>query len=70
MKRAVINNPPGAIRRSASGKVRGKGREQVRTFVNAIDGELDQIVGLITGNDVHNKVKKFLLQFLPKVRVP
>jgi len=70
MRREVVQGPPGTIRRSVPRKIRSKGREQVRSFVYAIDGELDQIVRLITGNDVHSKVKRFLLQFLPKVRVP
>jgi hypothetical protein len=67
MGREVVDNLPG---NSAPRKVRGKGREQVRTFVNVIDEEVDQTVRLITGNDAHNKAKRFLLQFLPKVRIP
>jgi hypothetical protein len=70
MRREVVQNRPRTIRHPSPSKVRDKGREQIRTFVNVIDGELDHIVGLITGNDVHSKVKKLLLQFLPKVRVP
>jgi len=60
MARAGFNRllgPP--ARRPVTRKIRGKETEQVKTFVNFIDGELEHFVRVIEGSKNHGKAKRF-----------
>jgi cell division septum initiation protein DivIVA len=60
MARAGFNRllgPP--VRRPVARKIRGKDSEQVKTFINLIDGELEQFVKVIEGSKNHGKAKRF-----------
>jgi len=60
MARAEFNRllgPP--AQRPVARKIRGKESEQVKTFVNLIDGELEHFVKVIEGSKNHGKAKRF-----------
>jgi hypothetical protein len=49
--------PP--VRRPVERKIKGKDFEQVKTFVNIIDGELEQFLKVLIHNKDNNKTKRF-----------
>jgi hypothetical protein len=68
MTREGFDGLLGPIRRPVARKIKGKEREQVKSFVNIIDGELEQFVKVITGNKSSCKVRRLNQQFLPKLK--
>jgi hypothetical protein len=68
MTREGFDRLLGPIRRPVARKIKGKEFEQVITFVNIIDGELEQFVKEIKGDKSSNKVKRLNHQFLTKLK--
>jgi hypothetical protein len=67
MTKEGLNRLLGSIRRPVARKIKGKELEQIKTFVNIIDGELEQFVKMITGDKNSHKVR-LNHKFLPKLR--
>jgi len=68
MTRQGLNRMLRPTRRPASKKFKGKEIEQIKTFVNLIDGELEQFVKAIIGFKNPGKVKRLNRQLLPKLK--
>jgi hypothetical protein len=68
MTRQGLNRSLRPTRRPVAKKFKGKELEQIKAFVNLIDGELERFVKAIMGFKSPGKVKRLSHQLLPKLK--